>query len=131
MLAQTFTASADVTVGLLAQVLTAIVAALIVLIPVVGMWVRAKMAAALARAELERLQAEKALVDLRAEAEESKKIKIRLIDSVEAGLALLPDETRKKITSVMKAATGDLAPVIDKAIHDRRTEERPVVKDGE
>lgn len=123
MLAQTFTASAEVSAGPLAQILTTIVAALIVLIPIVGLWVRAKVAAALGRAELERLQVERTLENLRAEAEESKRIKVRLIDSVEAGLATLPEPLRKTVTGVMKAATGDLEATIEKAVKERRTGE--------
>ena len=131
-LAQTFTAVAEA--GPVAQIVAAIVAGLLLSIPLAFGWARSKIAKATAIAEAERLEAEARLEDARRLAYDSQRIKARLISSVAAGLDVLTDEARKRVTSTMKAATGDLETEIDaevKAVRKATEEREAVGADGE
>lgn len=135
--------------GLSPDLKLALIGALVAIIGALALWARAKIDAATKNAtadgleaEKRRLRAERELeeerrlsVALAKKADESERIKVKLIESVDAGIAALPDETRRKVTQTMKAAQGELQADIDAEVHAtreearRRTEERKVAEE--
>jgi len=119
MIAQTLTSAAHAVAdaGPLAQILGAIVAGLLLAIPLAFAWARAKIATATAAAEAERLEAEARLAAARRAAEAAQALTSTVIRGVEA---IADEDARRKTKGAIKAfAEGaGLEPTLNAAVKE-------------
>lgn len=131
MIAQTLTAAPGGGFGLSPDLKLALIGALVAIIGALALWARARIDAATQNAKADAAEAEKRRLRAERELEEERRLSRKLIESVDAGLAALPDETRRRVTQTMKVAQGELQPVLDAEVHAVRqqTEERKAAEE--
>ena len=101
----------------LAQVVGALVAGLLLTIPLAWAWARAKVATATAKAETERLEAEARLVAARHAVLEAQALTSTVIRGVEA---IADGDTRKKTKGAIKALAegAGMEPILNAAVKE-------------